>query len=152
MRWHCFLHRALRPSSRDPSWMYCMRTIQYSLAAGQSLCRSTRRLEPSMFYRCIGAKRKQSLSVVAGACANLMAPKSTIAISSRGFVSRDGRADSEISRKIGRAYADLKLFGSVWSHAGASLQEKLQKLASLVLSCWHMDYARSCLSRPKDEG
>jgi hypothetical protein len=51
-----------------------------------------------------------------------------------GLISRDGRADSEISRKIGRAYADFRLLGSLWCHAGVSLQEKLQKFDSLVLS------------------
>jgi len=51
-----------------------------------------------------------------------------------GVISRDGRADSEVSRKIGRVFADFKLLGALWSHAGIPLREKLQKFDSLVAS------------------
>ena len=51
-----------------------------------------------------------------------------------GLISRDGRADSEISRKMGRAYADFKKLRSLWSHAGISLPEKIKKFDSLVVS------------------
>jgi len=51
-----------------------------------------------------------------------------------GQISKDGRADSEISRKIGRAYADLKLLSSLWSHAGVSRKDKVYFFNALVLS------------------
>ena len=51
-----------------------------------------------------------------------------------GLISRDGRADSEISRKLGRAYADYKLLHSVWSHAGVSRRDKVRYFEALVLS------------------
>ena len=50
------------------------------------------------------------------------------------LISRDGRADSEISRKIGRAYADFKLLRSVWSHAGVTRKKKVHYFEALVLS------------------
>jgi len=51
-----------------------------------------------------------------------------------GLISRDGRADSEISRKIGRAYADFRSLRSLWSHAGVSRSEKVRYFETLVLS------------------
>ena len=51
-----------------------------------------------------------------------------------GLITRDGRADSEISRKLGRAYADYRLLRSVWSHASLSRRDKVHYFETLVLS------------------
>jgi len=51
-----------------------------------------------------------------------------------GLLSRDGRSDSELSRKIGTAAGDFKQLQRLWSHAGVSKKQKLQFFDAFVLS------------------
>ena len=51
-----------------------------------------------------------------------------------GLISADGRADSEISRRLGMAVGDYRSLQKMWGHANISRQRKLQLLHSLVIS------------------
>ena len=46
----------------------------------------------------------------------------------------DGRADSEISRKLGAARADFQQLAKLWNHANVPLKSKLQYFHSLIIS------------------
>ena len=46
----------------------------------------------------------------------------------------DGRADSEISRKLGAARADLQQLAAVWKQANVPVKDKLQYFHSLIIS------------------
>ena len=46
----------------------------------------------------------------------------------------DGRADSEISRKIGAARADFQQLQKLWNHANVSVKDKLQFFHALIVS------------------
>ena len=50
------------------------------------------------------------------------------------LVTSDGRADSEISRKLGAARADVIKLQRVWSHAGVGAARKVELLVALVIS------------------
>ena len=51
-----------------------------------------------------------------------------------GLLARDGRSDSELSRKIGAAAGDFKQLQRLWAHAGVSRKQKLQFFDAFVLS------------------
>ena len=46
----------------------------------------------------------------------------------------DGRADSEISRKLGTARADFTQLAAVWKHANVPVKDKLQYFHALIVS------------------
>ena len=69
-----------------------------------------------------------------------------------GLISRNGRADSEISTGIGRAYADFKKLRSLWSYACISLSEKSRNSIAWLFLVLHTGFARSGLSPHRDEG
>ena len=50
------------------------------------------------------------------------------------LISKDGRPDSEISRRIGIASADFRALCKLWSHANVSKRDKLQYFRSLVVA------------------
>ena len=50
------------------------------------------------------------------------------------LLSADGRADSEISRKIGTAFADFRQLQKLWNHARVSLRDKLHFFDALIAS------------------
>ena len=49
-------------------------------------------------------------------------------------VDRDGRVDSELSRKIGAVRAEFREFAKVWNHASIPVSEKVQFFHALVMS------------------
>ena len=51
-----------------------------------------------------------------------------------GLIQRDGRADWEISRKLGRASGDFRLLRSVWSHSGVARGNKVRFFEASALS------------------
>ena len=51
-----------------------------------------------------------------------------------GVIARDGRCDSELSRKIGTAAGDFKQLRTVWNHANVSIKQQLRYLDALVVS------------------
>jgi len=46
----------------------------------------------------------------------------------------DGRADSEISRKLGAARGDFRQLANVWKHANISVKQKIKYFHSLIAS------------------
>ena len=61
-----------------------------------------------------------------------------------GLLSRDGRAESEVSRRLGMAAGEFRKIKQVWSHAGLTKPDKLKYFQAFVLSklryglgtCW----------------
>jgi hypothetical protein len=51
-----------------------------------------------------------------------------------GLLKADGRADSEVSRRIGLASGDFRNLARCWAHAGVSRKRKLELFNSLVAS------------------
>jgi hypothetical protein len=51
-----------------------------------------------------------------------------------GLLARDGRSDSELSRRIGLASSEFRLLAKVWSHAGLSRRLKLDYFQAGVVS------------------
>jgi len=51
-----------------------------------------------------------------------------------GLISRDGRVDSEISRKIGMAHGDFKVLQRLWGHAGVTTKKKIEYFTAFVAS------------------
>ena len=50
------------------------------------------------------------------------------------LLTADGRADSEISRRIGTATADFRKLEKIWSHANVPWQDKLHFFDSLIVN------------------
>lgn len=51
-----------------------------------------------------------------------------------GLLSKDGRSDSELSRKIGIASADFRQLVRLWSHTGVSKSWKMRYFDAFILS------------------
>ena len=50
------------------------------------------------------------------------------------LISDDGRAESEISRRIGFAFSDYRALAKLWSHCSVSRKAKVHYFESLVIS------------------
>ena len=62
-----------------------------------------------------------------------------------GILCRDGRCDSELSRKIGTAAGDFRKLRTVWAHSGNSIKKKLWYFHSLIISRLLYGLATVCL-------
>jgi hypothetical protein len=51
-----------------------------------------------------------------------------------GLLSADGRADSEVSRRIGATAGDFRKLQKVWGHAGISRRRKPENFHALIAS------------------
>ena len=51
-----------------------------------------------------------------------------------GLITSDGRADSELSRRIGMATGDFRELQKLWNHASVTLKDKLHFFESLIAS------------------
>jgi len=51
-----------------------------------------------------------------------------------GLLAADGRSDSELSRRLGLAYADYRRLAKLWGHAGVGCKRRLQFLRACVFS------------------
>ena len=51
-----------------------------------------------------------------------------------GLLTGDGRADSELSRRIGMATGDFRCLQKFWGHAGIGRKRKLELFHALVVS------------------
>ena len=60
-------------------------------------------------------------------------------------MSGDGRADSELSRRIGTAAADFRQLRKLWSHADVSVTDKLRFFQSLIVSRLQYGLVTMCL-------
>ena len=61
------------------------------------------------------------------------------------LLTSDGKADSELSRRIGMACGDLKSLQRFWSHARVSRQRKLELLHALIISRLQYGLSTMCL-------
>jgi len=82
--------------------------------------------------------KTQALSVCADG--GILSPQGDLVEDSGSLVylgallTSDGRADSELSRRIGMANGDFKRLSKFWCHAGISRKRKLELLHALVIS------------------
>ena len=63
-----------------------------------------------------------------------------------GLISNDGRADSEISRRIGIAHSEFRKLRQVWSHANVPRFQKVKFFDAFVLSKLGYGLATACLT------
>ena len=66
-----------------------------------------------------------------------------------GLLVADGRADSEVSRRIGAAAGDFRCLQKVWSHAGVSRSRKIQLFCSIVVSKLQYGLATLWMTMPQ---
>ena len=50
------------------------------------------------------------------------------------LISKDGRPDSEITRRLGGAIADYRALSNLWAHSNINKKDKLQYLHALVVA------------------
>ena len=89
-----------------------------------------------MAWRCIGAKLKRFLfaRVIKSKVISTPIPTAGSMEYLGALITGDGRADSELSRRIGVAAGDFRELQKLWNHAAVSLQDKLHFFESLITS------------------